>query len=110
LVTMHSFTPVFKGVSRPWQIGVLYHRDQHLAPAVIPYLQENTDFTVGVNEPYSVGDETDYGIPVHGEKRGYPCVEFEIRNDLTEGQQAVEGWAELVARALYFAAERVGRR
>lgn len=104
LVTMHSFTPVFKGVSRPWQIGVLFHRDRHLAPAIVRYLQENTDFTVGVNEPYSVGDETDYAIPVHGEKRGYPCVEFEIRNDLTEGNGAVEGWAELIAKSLHSAA------
>jgi predicted N-formylglutamate amidohydrolase len=69
---MHSFTPVFKGVSRPWQIGVLYHRDQHLAPAVIRYIQENTQFTVGVNEPYSVGDETDYGIPSMGRNEVTP--------------------------------------
>jgi len=107
LITMHSFTPVFKGVSRPWQIGVLYHRDRHFSPAVVRYLEENTEFTVGVNEPYSVGDETDYGIPVHGEKRGYPCVEFEIRNDLTAGGRAVECWADLIAKALHFAASRL---
>jgi predicted N-formylglutamate amidohydrolase len=34
LVSMHSFTPVFKGVARPWHAGVLYNRDPRLgAPA-----------------------------------------------------------------------------
>ncbi len=107
LATVHSFTPVFKGVARPWQIGVLFNRDTVLAPRVVHYLQANTDYAVGVNEPYAVGDDTDYAIPVHGEKRGYPCVEFEIRNDLTTGRKAVEDWARLLAASLRQAAEVV---
>ena len=31
LVAMHSFTPVYKGVSRPWHAGVLYNRDSRFA-------------------------------------------------------------------------------
>ena len=27
LISMHSFTPVYMGISRPWHIGTLYHRD-----------------------------------------------------------------------------------
>lgn len=104
LATVHSFTPVYKGVSRPWQIGVLFNRDTVLSPQIVRYLEANTDYEVGVNEPYAVGDDTDYAIPVHGEKRGYPCVEFEIRNDLTCGRQAVEGWAGLLADSLRHAA------
>ncbi|HEV7251938.1 MAG TPA: N-formylglutamate amidohydrolase [Mesorhizobium sp.] len=107
LVTVHSFTPVFMDVPRPWQIGVLFHRDRDFAPAIARHLQATTDLTVGVNQPYSIGDETDYAIPVHGEKRGYPCVEFEIRNDLTRGERAVEGWAELIAGAVKHAAARL---
>lgn len=104
LATVHSFTPVYKGVSRPWQIGVLFNRDTVLSPQIVRYLEANTDYEVGVNEPYAVGDDTDYAIPVHGEKRGYPCVEFEIRNDLTCGRQAVEDWAGLLADSLRHAA------
>ena len=99
IASIHTFTPVFLGVKRPWEIGVLYNRDRALAPAVAKWLQENTDYNVGINEPYSVGDETDYAIPVHGEKRGLPCVEFEIRNDLITKETAEE-WASLLARAL----------
>lgn len=104
LATVHSFTPVFKGIARPWQIGVLFNRDTMLSPQIVRYLQANTGYEVGVNQPYSVGDDTDYAIPVHGEKRGYPCVEFEIRNDLTSGKQAVADWARLLAASLQHAA------
>ena len=31
LIAMHSFTPVFKGVARPWHAGVLYNRDPRFA-------------------------------------------------------------------------------
>ena len=31
LVAMHSFTPVYKGVERPWHVGLLYNRDDRLA-------------------------------------------------------------------------------
>ena len=100
LATIHSFTPVFLGRSRPWEIGVLYNRDRVLSPAVADWLKENTSYCVGVNEPYSVGDDTDYAIPVHGEKRGLPCVEFEIRNDLIADEAQAGPWAEVLARAL----------
>jgi predicted N-formylglutamate amidohydrolase len=100
LVTIHSFTPVFLGVARPWEIGVLFNRDRALAPAVVDWLAVNAARCLGVNQPYSVGDDTDYAIPVHGERRGLPCVEFEIRNDLIDGPAAAVAWAELLARAV----------
>jgi predicted N-formylglutamate amidohydrolase len=107
LICVHSFTPVFLGVTRPWEISVLYNRDRHFAPAIVRWLKENTDYFVGVNQPYVVDDETDYAIPVHGERRGLPCVEFEIRNDLIPDETAVRGWAELLERALRYAAGEV---
>lgn len=103
LITIHTFTPVFKGVARPWEIGVLFNRDRHFSHAVLDYLRSNTHYDVGENQPYSVGDETDYAIPVHGEARNLPCVEIEIRNDLTSGAAAGE-WAMLIARAVTHAA------
>jgi predicted N-formylglutamate amidohydrolase len=100
LIAMHSFTPVFKGVPRPWQIGVLYNRDPGFAHALKALLEAEGDLTVGDNEPYAVADLTDYTIPVHGERRGIPHVEIEIRQDLiaeTPGQRA---WADRLARLL----------
>ena len=70
LVSLHSFTPVYAGIARPWHIGTLYHRDTHLPPLLLKLLRAEGDLVVGDNEPYAVSDETDYTIPVHGEARG----------------------------------------
>lgn len=104
LVTVHSFTPVYLGRSRPWEIGVLFNRDRHFAPAIAEWLKRNTGLTVGLNEPYTVDDDNDYAIPVHGEKRGLPCVEIEIRNDLIPDGAAAAGWARVLADAARAAA------
>ena len=110
LVTIHSFTPVFRGVSRPWEIGVLYHRDDAFSPGIAEWLKQNTDYCVGINQPYSVGDESDYAVPVHGERRGLPCVEFEIRNDLIGTAENAGDWARLLARAILAVAPSVGEQ
>jgi predicted N-formylglutamate amidohydrolase len=52
------------------------------------------------NEPYFVSDETDYTIPQHGEMRGLPHVEIEIRQDLVKDEAGQAAWAERVTRAL----------
>ena len=67
---------------RPWHIGTLYHRDTRLPPLLLKLLRAETDLVVGDNEPYAVSDETDYGIPVHGEARGLMNTGIEIRQDL----------------------------
>ena len=82
LVSLHSFTPVYAGVARPWHIGTLYQRDTRLPPLLLEYLRAEPDLVVGDNEPYAVSDETDYTIPVHGEKRGLMNTGIEIRQDL----------------------------
>ena len=100
LVTIHSFTPVFRGTSRPWEIGILYNRDRQFSPGIAEWLKASTGYCVGVNQPYSVGDETDYAIPVHGERRGLHCAEFEIRNDLIRTDDDARAWAGVVAQAV----------
>jgi len=103
LVAQHSMTDVYKGAQRDMHAAVLYNRDRRFAGLVLEMLRRERDITVADNEPYFVSDETDYTIPQHGEVRGLPHVEIEIRQDLIqeEGGQAV--WAERVARALHAA-------
>ena len=100
LIAVHSFTPVFKGFVRPWHAGVLYNRDPRLALILKHLLEAEGGLVVGDNEPYAVGDLTDYTIPVHGEKRGLPHVEIEIRQDLIAEAAGQETWAALLARLL----------
>jgi predicted N-formylglutamate amidohydrolase len=110
LVALHSFTPVFRGVSRPWQIGVLFNRDARLARPLIDLLRAEGDLTVGENEPYRVTDLTDYTVPVHGERRGLPHVEIEIRQDLITELAGQAAWAARLARLLPAAWEQLRRR
>ena len=103
LIAMHSFTPVFKGVARPWHAGVMYHRDPRFAHLLMALLKREEGLVVGDNEPYRVTDESDYTIPVHGERRGLPHVLVEIRQDLIAGDKGQREWGPLLARLLTLA-------
>jgi predicted N-formylglutamate amidohydrolase len=98
LVSLHSFTPVYAGVARPWHIGTLYNRDTKLPPLLLRLLRAEGDLVVGNNEPYAVSDETDYTIPVHGEVRGLMNSGIEIRQDLIADQAGQKQWADRLAR------------
>jgi predicted N-formylglutamate amidohydrolase len=100
LVALHSFTPVFLGMSRPWHCGVLYQRDARLGHLLLASACREPGLVVGDNQPYAVSDATDYGIPVHGEQRGIAHVELEIRQDLIADAVGQVAWAARIARWL----------
>ena len=100
LVTIHSFTPVFHGTPRPWLAGVLFSRDRRLADPVLAALRSVHGERVGENEPYRMSPEEDHTVPVHGEGRGLPCVEIEVRHDLLGRPEGVEEWAATLEAAL----------
>jgi predicted N-formylglutamate amidohydrolase len=100
LVSLHSFTPVYAGIRRPWHIGTLYQRDTRLPPRLLRLLRAESDLVVGDNEPYAVSDATDYTIPVHGEARGLMNSGIEIRQDLIADPAGQQQWADRLARIL----------
>ena len=100
LAAMHSFTPVFKGESRAVQVGVLFNRDARLATVLLKLLRAEGDIVVGENAPYAITDTSDYTVPVHGEKRGLPHVEIEMRQDLIADSAGQAAWAARLARLL----------
>lgn len=107
LVALHSFTPVYLDDARPWHAGVLYGRDPRLGRVVLDGLRRDAALAVGENEPYAVSDATDYTIVTHGEQRGIPHVELEIRQDLLASDAGVQEWAERLAAVLADALPRV---
>jgi predicted N-formylglutamate amidohydrolase len=100
LVAVHSCTPVFHGVSRPWHVGVLYEHDPRFALILLDLLEDEAHLCVGDNEPYYMSSHKDYAVPVHGYKRGIPHVELEIRQDLIASANGQEEWAEFMAGIL----------
>lgn len=109
-VAMHSFTPSFKGESRAMHVGVLYHRDIRLAHVLLDLLRAEPDLIVGDNQPYAITDTSDYGVPVHAERRGLAHVEIEIRQDLIAGESGQAAWAARFARLLPAATAELARK
>jgi predicted N-formylglutamate amidohydrolase len=107
LVAMHSFTPVFKGVARAVEVGVLYHHETPLSRLMLELLRAEGNLTVGANEPYAITGTSDYTVPVHGEGRGIPHVEIEIRQDLIDTAAGQQAWAERMARLVGAAGQRL---
>lgn len=99
-VALHSFTPVYLGVVRQWQAGVLYQRDARLAKHMLESLQADPELKIGDNEPYRVSDATDYSVVVYGETGKIPHVEIELRQDLIVDPAGQGVWAERLVQAL----------
>lgn len=84
IATIHSFTPVFLGVRRPWHAGVLYDQAIEFGQAVLAGLNIGGALNVAANEPYVISRDGDYAIPVHGDDRDIPAVLIEIRRTAGE--------------------------
>jgi len=100
LVSMHSFTPVFGQVARPWHVGVLWDRDARIAVPLLERLRAVQGLVVGDNLPYSGRHPADYTVARHAEGARLPHVCLEIRQDQLETAASVEHWARIVAAAL----------
>ena len=97
LATIHTFTPVWHGVQRPWHAGIISTDDRSLAEPVLAALSRDASLVVGDNQPYSAKDNVDYTIRRHGKDRGLPHVMIEIRNDLVASPEGQAEWADRLA-------------
>lgn len=97
LVTIHSFTPVYHGVFRFVEIGVLHDHDTRLADAMLQMPQARGAFNVQRNQPYGRGDGVTHTLQEHAVKDGHLNVMLEIRNDLIETQDQQIAMADILA-------------
>jgi predicted N-formylglutamate amidohydrolase len=107
IVSMHSFTPAWKGKKRPWETGVLWDRDGRLAKPLLSRLAA-AGFCVGDNEPYSGELENDC-LYRHGTMNGLPHVLIEIRQDLIGTDDAARAFAQRLKPILASALDDMGR-
>jgi predicted N-formylglutamate amidohydrolase len=99
IVSVHSFTPNWRGTPRPWHVGLLWDADERLARPLVEGLRAEGGLVVGDNEPYDgalSGDTLDR----HATRRGLANALIEIRQDLVAGEAGAEAWAERFARLL----------
>ena len=99
LVSIHSFTPVWRGWPRPWHVGILWDQDEQVARAMIRGFLAQGDLVVGDNEPYHGALEGDT-LNTHGTKPGLPHALIEVRQDLIAAKTGVDEWVERVAKVV----------
>lgn len=86
LVTIHTFTPVYKGVARDVEIGILHDRDSRLADAMLTRATQQRDCRIERNQPYGPADGVTHTLVEHGVANGLLNVMIEIRNDLVRDE------------------------
>lgn len=102
LVTVHSFTPVYKGDRRDVEIGILHDRDARFADRLLDALAEDGGLDVRRNEPYGPQDGVTHTLVLHALPRGLRNVMIEVRNELIAGAEGQRAMAALLA-------ERIGQ-
>jgi predicted N-formylglutamate amidohydrolase len=104
LVTIHSFTPVFKGVARRMHVGLLFDRDRRFTDLVATLLRKSGSFDVRLNEPYGPEDGVCHTVNLQAGAKGLPYSMIEIRNDLIESESGQVEWAGRLGGVLQQAA------
>lgn len=100
ILTMHSFTRYWRGVARPWHVGILYDGDERLSRPLIAGLQADpAGLVVGDNDPYGGGLPGDT-VDRHATARGLPNALVEIRQDLLLSEAGIAEWAERFAKLM----------
>lgn len=99
ILSMHSFTPVWRGVPRPWHAAVLWDLDDRFPRPLIDALAAPGDLIVGDNEPYDGALRNDC-LYRHATLPGRANALLEIRQDLIADEAGQSEWAERLAEIL----------
>ena len=92
LLSIHSFTESWKGVPRPWHVGILWDKDARLAKPLLAHFEAEGTLIVGDNQPYSGALEGDC-MWQHGTMRGLAHAIIEVRQDLIREASGQKAWA-----------------
>ena len=105
IVSIHSFTPVWRGVPRPWHATVLWDCDPRAVEPMLDGLRAQDGLVVGDNEPYdgALKNDTMYR---HATRRGLAQVLLELRQDLIADEAGVHEWADRLEPILKDIAQR----
>jgi predicted N-formylglutamate amidohydrolase len=88
LLTVHSFTPVYRGKHRAVEIGILHDQDTRLADSMLQKAMSNGLYVVQRNEPYGPKDGVTHTLKEHGLANGLLNVMIEVRNDLIQEESS----------------------
>lgn len=100
LVTIHSFTPVYKGQARDVEFGILNDSDSRLADLMLEHAPAYTKLNVRRNEPYGPKDGVTHTLKQHGVENGCLNVMLEFSNTLLTHDANQKEIAAMIAALL----------
>jgi predicted N-formylglutamate amidohydrolase len=100
MIAVHTCSPVFDRIVRPWHVGIMWDKDPRIPVPFIRNLERVSGVCVGDNEPYSGRHPHDFTIDHHAEPAGLPHVGIEVRQDLVCEEAGARKWAGVLAEGL----------
>ena len=100
ILSLHSFTPALASDPsrpRPWHIGVLYNQQSTPSKRAVALLNENTDWCVGDQQPYS-GVLLNATMNRHAEANHIPYIGIEMRQDCVANASGQALYAETLRK------------
>ena len=100
IISIHSFTPLWKGTKRSTDLGILWDSDDRLPNIFFNYLSKSyKDMDIGNNAPYSGRMKNDT-LYKHGTSQGLANILIEIRQDLILDSKGQLKFSKLITKPL----------
>ncbi|WP_275785021.1 N-formylglutamate amidohydrolase [Pararhizobium gei] len=91
IISLHSYTPTWKGIARPWHAAVLWDNDPRAVHPLIEALEAAGDVLIGNNEPYDGALRGDTMFR-HCMETGLAHALIEVRQDLIGDEIGAAEW------------------
>ena len=96
ILSIHTFTPIWKGKKREIDVGILWDKDDRLSKI---FLNSFKNIKLGDNKPYSGRLKNDT-LYKHASSQGIPHVLIELRQDLLKKEKDKLQWAKKIYNVL----------
>lgn len=104
-VTIHSFTPIFKGETRTLEMGILHtEQSTRLADSLLKHGDAN-ELVIERNAPYSPSDGVMHTVEEHALANHLENAMIEVRNDLLQDDAGINRICQLLGDMLEQAAQ-----
>ncbi len=100
LITVHSFTPIYRGQTRDVGVGILHDEDARLADVMLANNKFDETIKVARNDPYGPQDGVTHTLQLHTNKTEILNVMVEIRNDLIDDETSQKHYANKLVETI----------
>lgn len=106
ILTIHSFAPVWHGVARKVEFGVIHDAQPALAQAIVA-MSQGLGLVTELNAPYSAEDHVTHTLRLQALPYGLQNAMLELRNDLIGSSATQQDMAARLAPVLIRAVAQV---